>query len=212
MGSDRPTTMTPGQKATFTRQLRQDRVRETAAAADAVRQVRNMQLALADVKAGRRVAGDQTIISQFNRIIEPDSVTMVSEYARSPQGVALVDRLMESINRIRAGGSGVPVEQLAEFVALAEQFAQNQVATANDVSTEIEAIAKEYGVDPKLVSREFVMPGTQRRDTIPRETAPPAQTNPAASGQPTAQPLGNAPVPGAVMRDGKLYINGVEIK
>jgi len=194
LGAGLRTEMTPGQRASFTRQLRNDMIRETSASTDAIRQVKNMQLALADVQAGRRVAGDQTIISQFNRIIEPDSVTMVSEYARSPQGVAMVDRLTEMFNRIRVGGSGVPVEQLAEFVSLAEQFAENQVARANDVSAEVKAIAEEYGIKPDLVTREFVAP-TRKNQGSPmpiKEETPPGPA-------------------GAVMKDGELYINGVLI-
>ncbi len=165
MGANRRQDMTPGEHARFTRTLRQDFVRETRASKESMRQIDVMQKALARSKAGDRVAGDQAIISTFNRMIEPDSVTMISEYARTPQAVALVDRAREALRRIGNGGSGVPVAELESMVALAEQFAEEQAAMGNDVATEIAALAKEYKIDPALVTREFVVPSRDKTGT-----------------------------------------------
>ena len=78
------------------------------------------------------------------------------------------------------------VERLEEMVSLAEQFAEEQAAMGNDVSSDIKALAEEFGIKPELVTREFMVPtregggrtpaGSTSKPTAP--SAPKYQKNP----------------------------------
>lgn len=50
------------------------------------------------------VVVDQALISSFNRLLEPDSVTMVSEYARTSSDAPLINRLTAGLTRPISGG------------------------------------------------------------------------------------------------------------
>lgn len=148
------TQMTPGQSYSATRQLRNDFVRETAAAREVVRQLGQMRAGMAAVRAGDKAAGSQAVLVTFQKILDPTSVVRESEYARSAAGQSILSRMEGAVSRLMAGGAGVPDDELAKFVALGEQFAQNQQASAQEAADQIRGIAEDYGLNPDRIVRE----------------------------------------------------------
>lgn len=119
-------------------------------------QVQNLNSALTrardNIAANKPIGpSDQTIITGFNKLLDPGSVVRESEYARTPEGQALIDRLSGAIGRIQKGGSGLTLESLEETVGLANDLFNNY---QNNYKNEVSAllpIIKKYGLDPSLV-------------------------------------------------------------
>lgn len=94
---------------------------------------------------------DQTLINVFNKVLGPDSVVRESEYARTPAGVSLINRITGSIEKIKKGGSGLKDADRQDVV--------NQIQLLKDVQAREIApylktyadIAKDQGVDPTRV-------------------------------------------------------------
>jgi len=99
------------------------------------------------------IGGSQAVLVTFQKILDPTSVVRESEYARSPQGLALLDRLEGLYERYSKGGAGVPKPVLAEMVKTAEGFLteQNIQSGLDAVRQRIQDTATSYEIDPRLV-------------------------------------------------------------
>jgi hypothetical protein len=166
-----PPSMTPGQKFGATQSLRKSFDLESRAAREVGMQLRQMQAGIDAAKRGDMAAGSQAVLVTFQKILDPVSVVRESEYARSSAGQALLSRIQGAAEQLQKGGASVPVPELEKFVQLATTFAANQARAAAESKTQIEAIAREYGIDPALVTRDVDGPG----ESAP---APPAGATP----------------------------------
>lgn len=98
-----------------------------------------------------RGAIDQTLITLFNKLLDPSSVVRESEYARTPEGMALMERAKGQLQKLQAGGAGVTSGYMDELISSANQlmsaaeqgFAQHTQSTIAD--------AQSYGIDPARV-------------------------------------------------------------
>jgi hypothetical protein len=167
-----PRAVTPTAALNATRQLRNDFTRETASARTVQQQLALMKSSLAAVQAGAEAPGSQGVLVTFQKILDPTSVVRESEYARSASGLSLLGRLEGQWMKISQGGAGVTPGDLAQFVSLAEQFAQNQARFANETKQQVDAMATRFGLDPALITREFP-------DTPPQQAQP---ASPASGG------------------------------
>jgi hypothetical protein len=149
------TELTPGQAFSATRQLRNDFVRETAAARTVTQQLGLMKSSLAAAEKGDMAAGSQGVLVTFQKILDPNSVVRESEYARSASGQALLSRIEGAAAKLTQGGAGIPLSELRAFVSLGEQFVKNQSVAANEAKEQIDAIAQEFGLNPDRITREF---------------------------------------------------------
>lgn len=66
-----------------------------------------------------------TIITMFNRVIDPTSVVREGEFDRSIQGQALLNRFRGFADRMSVGGAGITIEELQEYAAIANQIMGN---------------------------------------------------------------------------------------
>ncbi len=98
-----------------------------------------------------RGATDQSIIILFNKMLDPESVVRESEYARTPEGMATLDRLHGKYKKIAEGGVGITDDERKEIVEVAKamQKANNAWAVREAEST-IE-FAGAFGIDPSLI-------------------------------------------------------------
>lgn len=72
---------------------------------DVQKSKQRIDLAMEEAKNSNNfVVVDQALISSFNRLLEPDSVTMVSEYARTSSDAPLINQIRNSITAITKGG------------------------------------------------------------------------------------------------------------
>lgn len=140
------------------------------------------------------VGASEAVIATFKKILDPTSVVRESEYARTPQGLALLDRLQGAIDKYAGGGgAGVPKEILAEMVATADQLVQSMQGWNEDGRAKLDATAKSYGIDP------FLIFGTGQPQAVGQ--APP--------GSPTAaQPSAAGPGSDWTMVNGVLHFKG----
>jgi hypothetical protein len=147
--------MSPGQKFSAIQSLRRAFNQETQAAREVSMQLQQMQSGLDVARKGDMAAGSQAVLVTFQKILDPDSVVRETEYARSSEGQAMLSRIQGAYDKLKVGGAGVPVPELERFVSLAEAFARNQIAAANEAKGQIDAIATEFGIDPGLITREL---------------------------------------------------------
>lgn len=145
-----------------TRMLRKDFVAETQAAKTVQQQLALMESSLEAVKNGSAPAGSQGVLVTFQKILDPTSVVRESEYARSGSGLPLMSAIEGQWMKIKEGGAKVPVADLEKFVELARKFAKNQAAFANQTKEQIDELAKEYGLNPALITRDFDEPLTTK--------------------------------------------------
>ncbi len=150
------TELTPAQRLTNTRMLRNDFLRETDAAREMQAQHGLMRESLGVIKkTGDLAQGSQGILVTFQKILDPTSVVRESEYARSASGLSAVEQIKGFYQKLSAGGAGVSVEELEKFVNLAQRFVEARAREANESKSQIDSIADEYGLDKKQITRSF---------------------------------------------------------
>jgi hypothetical protein len=94
----------------------------------------------------------QTIVTTFNKILDPGSVVRESEYARSAEGVSLIQRISGYGTRITEGGPGLTPTALKEFVTLANSFAQKALTSYNAELKKYRDYANQYGLNTTLLN------------------------------------------------------------
>ena len=123
---------------------------ERAAGREMERQFQLMQAGLTRVDADP-IGGSQAVLVTFQKILDPSSVVRESEYARSPQGLAIMDWIQGQLDRYGKGGAGVPKPILAEMVKTAQQFMEGVKGSSDAVRQRITDTATSYEIDPRLV-------------------------------------------------------------
>jgi hypothetical protein len=67
-----------------------------------------------------RVALDQAVITLYNKILDSGSVVRESEYARTEEGQALIERMKGIMPKIKQGGTGLTIKELGEVMDAAK--------------------------------------------------------------------------------------------
>lgn len=115
------------------------------------RQLQLMHTGLERFKAGDKIGGSQAVLVTFQKILDPLSVVRESEYERSASGLGLMQRIQGAYEKLKAGGAGVPVEDLQQMVETADQFLQG-MNDWNELERErITSTATDYGLNPERV-------------------------------------------------------------
>lgn len=70
-----------------------------------------------------KVAIDQSLITIFNKMLDPASVVRESEYARTSQDISLLNRLKGKWDKIQSGGAGLTDEERRAMFNLSRKFA-----------------------------------------------------------------------------------------
>ena len=100
-------------------------------------------------------AASQAILVTFQKILDPDSVVRESEYARSAQGVRLMDRIKGEWMRITRGGAGVPVSELRAFVALASHWVDASRESATRIKNLTSDAATRMHLNPENITYSY---------------------------------------------------------
>lgn len=74
------------------------------------------------------------------------------------------------MDKIEHGGAGVPVQELEQFVTLAEQFVRNQAQAAEATRQQIDSIAKETGLNPANITRDLGLPTNEPPPPVSTQT------------------------------------------
>jgi len=96
-------------------------------------------------------ADSQAVLVTFQKILDPTSVVRESEYARSAEGQAVMDRLRGAVTKLARGGQGVPPESLKNFLAAAEKMYENVDSYRSREAERIGKIADRYQLPRELV-------------------------------------------------------------
>ena len=111
-----------------------------------------MQRALKESKTSKTlVAVDQALITLFNKMTDPASVVRESEYARTPQDMAMYNRIQGKIDKLRAGGAGMTSDERNALVRMANNFMEVYQGNYDQTITDYKELANQSGLDPKVV-------------------------------------------------------------
>jgi hypothetical protein len=69
-----------------------------------------------------RASIDQGLITTYNKILDPGSVVRESEYARTPEGIALINRLEGIVPKLTQGGAGLTDKDRTEIYDIAKRI------------------------------------------------------------------------------------------
>ena len=118
-------------------------------------QVDGMDAMFKDAMSGNhdsKVVLDQGLISMFNKITDPRSVVRESEYERTPENIALFNRIKGWSQRLTQGGAGLTDEDRALLVRGAKVIANSKGKNYAGVRDRFNTLAAKKGLDPELVT------------------------------------------------------------
>lgn len=125
--------------------------KETKAYSTMINQFNLMQEGVKQAEGGNLNSGSQAILVTFQKILDPNSVVRESEYARSPEGLGLINRMQGAWDRLRMGGAGVPITELRGFAKTAQAFISGLQRSTDVVKKQVQDGAKLAGLDPSMV-------------------------------------------------------------
>ena len=92
----------------------------------------------------------------FNKILDPTSVVRESEYARTAEGVSLIENLKGKALKLEAGGAGVTVSELEAFERTAKEFIEKAGKSYVDSEQErFGRIADSYNIPRDLIFGDY---------------------------------------------------------
>ena len=101
-----------------------------------------------------RIASDQALGVLFQKMLDPTSVVRESEYARTPEGASLINRLRGFLPKLRKGGLALANEDRKAVVEMGEKLLEEGIKVYNQQYDRYENLANAYGTDPKLIFGE----------------------------------------------------------
>lgn len=125
-----------------------------------------------------RIASDQALGVLFQKMLDPDSVVRESEYARTPEGASFVNRLKSYIPKLMKGGLAISDEDRKAIVEIASKLLTESKRTLNTHIDRYTGIAKDYGVNPRLILgniKRFEISGESGAPQPPQPPLPPRQ-------------------------------------
>ncbi len=100
------------------------------------------------------LAVDQALITLFNKMTDPNSVVMPSEYARTAQDISLWNRIKGKMEKVQQGGAGLTDEDRQALLTMARKFHSTYKEKYRAIKKEYRGYALDYGLDPDKVIRE----------------------------------------------------------
>jgi len=128
------------------------------------RSERGMQAALKQAispNVKSRIASDQALGVLFQKMLDPESVVRESEFARTPEGAAAINRLLAIAPQLRLGGLRLLDEDRQALVEMAQKLLNEAKISANRAFDEFETRANEIGLNKKIIfggAKKFDIP------------------------------------------------------
>ncbi len=98
---------------------------------------------------------DQALIMTYNKILDPSSVVRESEYARTPENLSTVNRVMGALEKFSEGGAGLTAEDRQSLVLGAKIIADERGKSFNEALKGYQKAATSAAVVPQDVIRSF---------------------------------------------------------
>jgi len=112
------------------------------------------------------VAVDQALITMFNKMTDPQSVVRESEYARTGNDLAFINKIKGRANKILSGGAGLAQDDRKTLVNMAEKFNKIYQNRYDETIGGYEQLAKDSGLNPDLVV------GVHKRKNVATSSTP----------------------------------------
>ncbi len=135
--------------------------RVNAPVVDLDQQVKRMDAGMFAAERGDMNAGSQAVLVTFQKVLDEESVVRESEYARSPQGQGLFDRIRGIVPRLQHGGPGVTIEELKTFQRLAREIVNSTRDYVASVKERIGRNADRYNLPRDLIFEDYMPGGRQ---------------------------------------------------
>lgn len=118
-------------------------------------QVKRLDKAMEYAKSGKgsMVAVDQALITILNKMLDPSSVVRESEYARTPQDLAFLNRMQGKIEKLKTGGAGLTNEDRDAIYKMSQAFAEVAKGLYGQQVDYYTDLANRYGYEPKNIVR-----------------------------------------------------------
>lgn len=112
------------------------------------------------------VAVDQTLITLFNKMTDPNSVVRESEYVRTPQNLSLVNRFRGAIQKYGAGGAGISQADRVALIDMANEFHNSYSTNYDETINNYKSLAKETGISEALIGIPYNRKNIAKKDTL----------------------------------------------
>ena len=137
-------------------------------------QVKSMDALLKSALSGNmknQAALDQGLITMYNKLTDPNSVVRESEYARTPENLPTINRIIGAIQKVKEGGAGLTNEDRQALVLGARIIGNERGKEFRRSKESYTSLSGKYGIDPSLVvgtlpdfsgyATEIAIPGTE---------------------------------------------------
>jgi len=98
-----------------------------------------------------RIGSDQALGVLFQKILDPESVVRESEYARTPEGAAVWNKIKAMPEKLLRGGLALTDEERMALVRIAKEVVNADKLAVNQLIDDYTYTANQYGVNPKWV-------------------------------------------------------------
>jgi hypothetical protein len=100
------------------------------------------------VAGGSRIASDQALGVLFQKVLDPQSVVRESEYARTPEGAAMLNRLLAYADKIQRGGLTLTDGDRKAIRDMVVKLATGAAKSYNEQVGQMKTYAEHWGIDP----------------------------------------------------------------
>lgn len=104
-----------------------------------------------DPKSPSLIASDQALGIMIQKMLDPASVVRESEYARTPQGAAVMSQIQAFIPKLAKGGMAITDKERKAILDMARQLMDATGEVYNSHINRYKESAAEFGVDPDKV-------------------------------------------------------------
>lgn len=98
-----------------------------------------------------RIASDQALGVLFQKLLDPSSVVRESEYARTPEGASLMNRLQSIAPQLVKGGLTLKDEDRMALVEMSKKLLDSAQIAFNEQIDRYTQLAKDYEIDFNLI-------------------------------------------------------------
>lgn len=117
-------------------------------------QIKRLDKAMEESRSGgSMIAVDQALITILNKMLDPASVVRESEYARTPQDMALLNKVKGNIDKLSTGGAGLTAQEREAISRMSRNFYDVAADQYNQQVGFYGGLANEYGFKPENVVR-----------------------------------------------------------
>jgi hypothetical protein len=141
--------------------------------------INNMEKAFSEAqRTNNFVAVDQALITLYNKLTDPNSVVRESEYARTPENLAIINRLQGKISKIGSGGAGLTMEDRRALLTMARSMKKGYQEIRGKRVNEYRSYAADGGLDAEKTIRDAYPDETPQTPSIPQAAIDYLKQNP----------------------------------